>query len=303
MTSGFLDVLVEAYIAALFLGFATLHPAAFAIIGLLGSLMFIGAVLPYILSRDIASTLATVIGLLMYLSLLVWVATHMRELALMFFDQFTAWGAMVSGGAFTAEHFRHPSTVLEMGFRITDPIRQLLVNLGIINGIMQIGTTLLYFAAFVIIMVAFGWAVKDIIMAILSFHFAVMAGPVLIPWILLPVTSGFGEFGINSILGACLRMFLTTAVLGIGVPLFEQAKILLTPGGDATLYSAWGMAFASGIFAVLVHQVASGSSHVGGGINRLLPGSALTLPVSQAASLVTAGGRAVSGMIRGRQTA
>lgn len=297
MTVGFLDILTNTFVAALLGGFQILHGYALPLLALLGGLALLGFLIPQIMEQNIAAILAGLLFMLFYLSVFHYLATNMQHIAMAFFNQFVAWGSMVGGGQFGPGDFLSPSTVMTTGFKIVFPILEAIKRFSLIKATANAGTILVLFGAMVIIVLAFAWATKDIIMAILQFYFALLALPVLLPWGVLTYTRMFFDLGVTWILSACIRLFLLSAALGIGKPLIESMALTFTPGGDPSLFSACMIAVGAGIYAVLIHEVAKRSTLMGMSGSALMPRGLVSMGMAAVSmgwgGLAAAGGAAV----------
>ena len=86
-------------------------------------------------------------------------------------------------------------------------------------------------------------------MMLIEYHLSVMCAAVLIPWGLWSATASVGEFAVGWLTGGFIRALVSTAMLGIALPLFG---LLNRPAeGFITLYNTVMLIGGAFIFAVL----------------------------------------------------
>ena len=301
MNSGFLDIVVQTYISALLAGFNALYPYSFALLGLFGAIAWGIAWIPLIGSGGItgpAAMMMHAVLLLMTFGLYHLVLSNIMGISTAIFTTFAQWGAAVAGGSFQADDFLHPSGILDMAFIAATPIRDYVLSFSGWSLLFNLHMEVLYGLIFLAIIGSFLWVAKDIITTIIEFHFAVLTAPILIPWGILSVFQELAGFSISWILGTSIRIFLTSAALGIGVPLFRNIAPSVTPGGDPTLYSGIVLGFSSFIFALLSHYIPQRAAMIAGrGMALALPGMMFTTPAGGALRYAASG---VSRVIRSR---
>lgn len=297
MDVGFFDAITQAFLVALESGFLVLHHWSLVILSSLAGFVWIMTVLPMAAAGMspagiIAAFGALILGIGIYWYLIV----HMHSIAMGFFDLFAGFGASVSGGTFTAEQFHHPSAVFEMSFIASRPLVDFLNNhtgwAVLFNGHM----VLIYAITILIIVGAFLWVIKDVMITLIEFYFSLMVLPVLFPWGLLTQTSFFAEFAVSWVMSSCIRVMLLSAVLGIAVPIFQAFGPTMTAGQDPTLYSAVIMACAAIVFAILAHHIPLRAAAIGGrGMALALPGTIMIPPGTGAAVRTATNGLSSAG--------
>src|SRR5215831_11376933 len=88
-------------------------------------------------------------------------------------------------------------------------------------------------------------------MTILEFNLAAMVAAVLLPWGVFPALAFFSEFVIAWLTGTLVRVLLTAAMVGLGLPLFRTLQFTLSSGGDPTFYSGVLVGGSALLFATL----------------------------------------------------
>jgi hypothetical protein len=101
-------------------------------------------------------------------------------------------------------------------------------------------------------------------MVLIEYYMAIMCAAVLIPWGVISTTAFFTEFSIGWITGGLVRIFVTTAMLGIASPIFQNVTVKTTQGGDPTWYGGIAIALASGLFAILSWVIPGRAAHIAG---------------------------------------
>jgi type IV secretion system protein TrbL len=294
MDAGFLDTLVQTYVTAFQQGFGMLHALSLGLLGLVGGVAW-GANLIHVIQAGmpLGGILAQLCLVLTSFAVHVLLITNMYSWAFGFFDLFTRWGASITGGAFSAEQFLSPSTVWTIGFTVSRPLIDFVMDMGALAVVKNIGPIFIALIAVLVIILAFLWVTKDIMLTILEFHLAVMIAPILFPWAILSHTAELAAFVISWFFAGCLRALLIIATVGIGIPLMEGLIPTFTAGGDPTLYSSLVMLGSSLMFLFIVNEVAKRAATVGGrGYALGLPGAALVPPHVVNAALTLVGGAA-----------
>jgi type IV secretory pathway TrbL component len=190
MDAGFLDTIVQTYAAAFQRGFGILHVISLGLLGLVGSVAW-GANLITVIQAGVpmGGVLAQLCLVLVTLAVHVLLITNMYSWAFGFFDFFAQWGAAITGGTFSASMFLSPSTVWSMGFTISWPLIEFITQMGAVKILKNIGPLVVALVAVLVIVLAFLWVTKDVILTILEFHLAVMLAPMLFPWAILSHTA------------------------------------------------------------------------------------------------------------------
>jgi type IV secretion system protein TrbL len=121
-----------------------------------------------------------------------------------------------------------------------------------------------YSLAYFLIVLAFAFVALHLMMTLIEYHLAVLAGTVLIPWGVLNPTAFFSEFSLGWLTGGLVRVLVTAGIVGTGRPLFATLTANLSAGGDPTPYSALVIAIASGVFAILTWVVPGRAAAIAG---------------------------------------
>jgi type IV secretory pathway TrbL component len=301
--AGFLDHVVQTYATAFQQGFGILHRVSLGLLGLVGSVAW-GANLITVIQAGLplGGVLAQLCLVLVSFAVHVLLITNMYSWAFAFFDLFAQWGASITGGTFSAAQFLQPSSVWSLGFRVSWPLIEFVSGLGVVKIITNIGPLIAALLAVIVIVLAFLWITKDIILTILEFHLAVMLAPVLFPWAILSHTAEFAAFVVSWFMAGCIRVLLIIASVGIAVPLMGELVPTFTAGGDPTIYSSLVMLGSALMLFFIVNEVAKRAAAVGGrGYALGLPGATIVPPsvVSAAGAVLSTGGSwAVQGASR-----
>ena len=304
MNAGILDTITTAFVAAIGGATITLTQQSLKILAVAALLAYCVAMWPLVLSQGEA--LGSFLLIIVRIGIFYWLCVGLAALALAAFDSFVVWGTMPSGGRFGAADFLHPSRTVDLGFKAVWPLEYALAKMSGMPTSWHLLIT--YTLAKVVIIVAFGCVAFHLMMTLIEFHLAVMAGTILVPWGILGPTSFLAEFALSWITAGLIRVFLTVVIMSISVPLFETLKMAETPGGDPTAYSAFIFAITAGIFALLAWQVPKRAAQVGGrGMALALGGEVLAhgAQTGYRAVLTAAGGigQAVRGTSRLMQAA
>jgi type IV secretion system protein TrbL len=148
------------------------------------------------------------------------------------------------------------------------------------------------------ILVSFACIALHLMMTIIEFNLAVLAGTVLVPWGVLQPTAFFTEFSIGWITGGLVRVLITAAMIGIALPLFDTVRPTMTAGGDPTLYSALVAGLTSLVFAILAWVVPARAAAIAGrGVSLAVHGGTIvagTAVAGRAAAVGYRGARALA---------
>lgn len=303
MNAGSLDTIVQAFASSLQQGGQILSSYSLGILAFAAIVAWTSSLWPILLSNQ--HGLATALLLAIRVGVFYWISTSLAAMALAAFHTFLGWGTAVGGGSFSASSFLSPSTMLDYGFVAAKPIQDFLQRFSGMTAIWNMPTVLTYIIAFWIVVLSFVLVVFHLVITIVEFHMAVMAGAVLIPWGALSATAFLSEFAISWIIAGLIRVLLTAAILSIAIPLFSTLALTTTPGGDPTLYSAMVFAATAFIFAILAWQVPARAAAIGGrgmalgltgGI--LLPSSGVRAAQTAGRAVATMGGSAITGASR-----
>src|SRR5262249_46311499 len=136
------------------------------------------------------------------------------------------------------------------------------------------GTMIAYSLAFYAIVIGFFLIALHLMMTIIEFNLAVMAGTVLIPWGVFPALAFLGESSLSWIIGGLVKVLVTAALVSMALPLF--ARVVFTPssGGDPTFYSATLCGLVSLLFAILAWVIPGRAGAIASrGVSLALSGS------------------------------
>jgi type IV secretion system protein TrbL len=272
------DAIARGFTAALGMGFQVLHGYSLPLLGILAAIHFYQVASAAVMygHGSMGDALAGSLLLLLRVGIFYWGLTHLWTMAEAALHTFIGWGAQAGGGAFTLTDFLSPSSIWDMGWRISKPIDDLIARHSGWQVLFNAPDLLMYALARLCIVVAFWGAALAVLMTIIEFNIAVVAGAVLIPWGILSATSSLCEFALSWLLGSCVRSLLTALIMAIGSPMLQQLPIT-SVGGDPTIYGACTVAGASVVLAILIWAVPKRAALVAGrGMALGLGGDVLT---------------------------
>ena len=110
-----------------------------------------------------------------------WLLVNLSPLATAAFDTFLQWGIAPAGGV-SAATFQAPSQIINLGFRAAGPIKLFIDRLAGWSAMWNFFTLAAYVAPWWIIVIAFACVALHLMITIIEYHMAVLAGAVLIPW-------------------------------------------------------------------------------------------------------------------------
>jgi type IV secretory pathway TrbL component len=231
-----LDTLLQAYIAALLHGFGVLHVLTLPLLGLVASLAFFRGMFPLIRAGIHPGEIwAHVLLMVFSLAGYVYLLSNFRDLSLGIFDLAADLGARIGGLSGSA--LTKPSGVIDAGAKALTPITEFVERHSGWEALKNIGTLMQMSLIYDVVLFAFIGIALNMSLTVISWHFSVLLGTVLLPWAPLGVTAFISEWVLGWIVGMTVRMLIMTALIGISIPLFERLVITLTPGGDP---SFWG---------------------------------------------------------------
>jgi hypothetical protein len=159
-----------------------------------------------------------------------------------------------------------------------------------------------YSLGYWVIVVSFAAVALHLMMVLIEFYMAVMCAAVLIPWGVVSVTAFCTEFSIGWVTGGLVRMLVTTAILGIAQPIFQDLFVKTTPGGDPSFYGGAVLAIASLIYGILSWVVPGRAANIAGRGVSLARQAGTVLSTAAGAGrgvlMVTSAIRGVSQMMR-----
>jgi type IV secretory pathway TrbL component len=152
-------------------------------------------------------------------------------------------------------------------------------------------TLAIYLFAWLVIIGSFAMLAYEAIAALLNYHLAVMASPVLFPWGVLRHAGFLAELSVAWVVAGLIQVFLMAAIMGISVGLFEMASQLPNPAADRDpgISKAMVMAIIAAFSAGLAWTVPKRAASLGGrGMALALTGADIYLPLWRAAAPVGA---------------
>src|SRR5712691_3865814 len=303
MNTSILDTITAAFVGALQAGTAALAAFSLPLLGVFAIIAFYVQVGPLVASGgvQVGDAVASLLLTAVKTGVFYWLLVNLSPLADTAFQTFLQWGVAPSGGV-SGAIFLAPSKVLDVGFVLATPIRDYTDRLIHWAAVWNWPTLLTYTLTYYLILLSFGFIALHLMMTIIEYHLAVLAGAVLIPWGVLQPTAFFAEFSLGWLTGGLVRVLVTGAIVGIAVPLFSLVKVATTSGNDPTFYSALVVAITSGIFAILSWVIPGRAAAIAGrGVSLALHGG--TLVAGAAGGLrgvlaVTSAVRGISSLMR-----
>ncbi len=297
MDAQVLNDIVSQFVQTLEAGTATLGQYSFGILAIAATLAFYFQFMPHLASGGggVGDALAGVLLLILKIGIVYWIILYLPDLARAAFDTFTLWGGAAGS---TRVDLLNPGAIVDTGFRVARPIRTFTDNLWdwlSKDPFMLITYSLAYYA----IVIAFGLVALAMMLTIIEFNLAVMAGTVLIPWGIFPALAFLAEASVGWIPGGLVRALLTAAMVGVGKPLFEGLKFTFSSGGHPTFYSGLVCGLTSLIFAVLAWTVPARGGNLAGRGVALVLGSDVIAGAASGARWAMLGGGLVRGAVQG----
>lgn len=295
MNAGFFDVILQAFIGALQTGFNNLTVYSLPLLGFAALIFYCTTLWDVVMHPGDGFGLSTVlmtavcIGVWYFFTISIWAFANAA------LTTFMGWGA-TAGGGFSGEAFLSPSGIVNVGFRAAFPVQAMLLKFEGISALYNFPTVLAYMVAYWLIILAFVLVAVQMMMTLIEFWFAVLCAAILFPvGLLRHVGHDLAGFAISWFVAGLVRVFLTIALMGISLPLFDGLALTTTPGGDPTLYSAMIYACSAAVFALLSWAIPARAAAIAGrGMSLGLSGSVL-LPTTGVRA-VMAGGRGLIGM-------
>jgi P-type conjugative transfer protein TrbL len=304
MDTTILDTIATTFVSALQAGQSTLTTFSLPLLGVLAIITFYVQVGPLVASGGVltgdvlAGTLLTVLKV----GVFYWLMQNFVPLANAAFDTFLQWGVAPGGMGVSAETFRAPSAIIDVGFRIATPIRDFTDNLVKWAALWKWPTLLTYALTYYVILLSFAFIALHLMMTIIEYNLAVMVGLVLVPWGVLSPTAFFSEFSIGWVTGGLVRVLVTAAMVGMAIPLFDQVRPNMTGGNDPTFFSAIVCGLASLVFAILSWVIPGRAAAIAGrGVSLAIHGGTLVAGAAGAGRgvlLLTTAIRGVSQLLR-----
>jgi type IV secretion system protein TrbL len=302
MNSTVLDQIVATFAAAIDGGFVALAASSLALLSVFGLISFYTHMPAVVMGgAQVGETLASFLWAVLRIGVFYWLVYHLYGLTFAAFLTFMQWGLAGTGGqTLTVADMLHPSTIIDAGFAAAYPIQQFIAAYGSgISGALNRGihfwTVDTYLAVYWLVVLAFAFVAVAMILTLIEFKLAVMASAVLLPWGVLTHVAFISELSIAWIMASLVRVMLTTAIVGIGVPLFGIFTPNTTPGGDPTQYSSIMMVIVAIIFAILAWEIPKRAATIGGrGMALALGGDTLLLPAYSGVRMTIAAGTAAA---------
>lgn len=224
------------------------------------------------LGDTLAGLLVYVMGVMGYYYLMVNLFP-MAEAALATAIQ---WGLAGSGSTpLTAEMITHPSFIMQEGLKAAYPVADQASWLQRIWSSVKMVNHPGDLVAYWFVVLAFLAITAHHMMLLIEYHLAVMCAAVLIPWGLWSATASVGEFAVGWLTGGFIRALVSTAMLGIALPLFG---LLNKPAeGFITLYNTVMLIGGAFMFAVLAWVIpARAASIASRGMSLAIHGGTVT---------------------------
>jgi hypothetical protein len=255
ISTDLIDQITAAFLAALQAGGANLGLYSLAILGVCATIAFYkeyAVVMVYGtgLGEALAGLLLFAVGVMGY----YWLMVNLYPMATAALATAIQWGLAGTGGTtVTYDMIQRPSFIMQEGLKAAFPMadqgtwfQQVWATLKMVN---HPGDLLAYW----FIVLAFLAITAHHMVMLIEYHLAVMCATVLLPWSLWSATASVGEFAAGWLTGAFVRALVSTAMLGIAVPLFSLLNRPAT--GFITLYNTVMLIGAAFIFAVLAWVV------------------------------------------------
>jgi hypothetical protein len=255
ISTDLIDQLTAAFLAALQAGGTNLGLYSLAILGVCATIAFYkeyAVVMLYGtgLGEALAGLLLFAVGVMGY----YWLMVNLYPMATAALTTAIQWGLAGTGGTtLTYDMIQRPSFIMQEGLKAAFPMadqgtwfQQVWATLKMVN---HPGDLLAYW----FIVLAFLAITVHHMVMLIEYHLAVMCATVLLPWSLWSATASVGEFAAGWLTGAFVRALVSTAMLGIALPLFSLLNRPTT--GFITLYNTVMLIGAAFIFAVLAWVV------------------------------------------------
>ena len=251
ITTALIDDITAAFLAALATGGTNLGVYSLAILSLCATITYYKDYAMVImhgtgLGDALAGLLVYVMGVMGY----YWLMVNLFPIAQAALATAIQWGLAGTGGtSLTAEMIQKPSFIMTEGLKAAYPMadqaswfERIWASVKMVN---KPGELVAYWC----VVLAFLAITTHHMMMLIEYHLSVMCAAVLIPWGLWSATSSVGEFAVGWLTGGFIRALVSTAMLGIALPLFG---LLNKPAeGFITLYNTVMLIGGAFIFAVL----------------------------------------------------
>jgi type IV secretion system protein TrbL len=277
ITTDLIDEITAAFLAALQLGGQNLGVYSLAILSLCATIAYYKEYAMVVmhgtgLGDALAGLLVYVMGVMGYYYLMV----NLFPVAQAALATAIQWGLAGTGGTIlTAEMITKPSFIMQEGLKAAYPaaeqaswFQRIWASVKMLNHPGEL-------VAYWFVVLAFLAITAHHMMMLIEYHLSVMCGAVLIPWGLWSATSSVGEFAVGWLTGGFIRALVSTAMLGIALPLFG---VLNRPAeGFITLYNTVMLVGGAFIFAVLAWVIpARAASIASRGMSLAIHGGTVT---------------------------
>jgi type IV secretory pathway TrbL component len=277
LTSSLIDDITAAFLAALQTGGQNLGVYSLAILSLCATIAYYkeyAMVMMYGtgLGDALAGLLVYVMGVMGY----YWLMVNLFPIANAALATAIQWGLAGTGStSLTYEMITKPSFIMTEGLKAAYPMADQAswferIRMGL-KMLENPGDMIAYW----FIVLAFLAITAHHMMMLIEYHLSVMCAAVLIPWGLWSATASVGEFAVGWLTGGFIRALVSTAMLGIALPLFGM---LNRPAeGFITLYHTVMLIGGAFIFAVLAWVIpARAASIASRGMSLAIHGGTVT---------------------------
>jgi type IV secretion system protein TrbL len=278
MNATILDDITQAFVTALQGGTQTLAAYSLPLLLVFATIAFYLQVGSGLMSGAVAvaDALGGLLLLVLKIGVFYWLLVFLPQWTTAAYETFLLWGAAPTAATFSNATFFQPSALVNLGFAVAGDLYDMANRLSIWTRLNHPFLLWGYSIAYFLTVLAFALIALHLMMTIIEFNLAVLAGTVLIPWGVLHPTAFLTEFSLGWLTGGLVRVLVTGAIVGIGRPLFSAITTTLTVGGDPTAYSALVVAIASGIYTVLAWVVPGRAAAIAGrGVSLALHGGTL----------------------------
>jgi hypothetical protein len=251
LTTDLIDQITAAFLGALAAGGANLGVYSLAILSVCAAIAFYKEYAMVVmygtgLGDALAGLVTYCLGVMGYYYLVV----NLFPIANAALATAIQWGLAGTGGTpLTVEMINRPSFIMQEGLKAAFPIvdqaswfERVWASIKMLN---QPGDLVAYW----FFVLAFLAITAHHMMMLIEYHLAVMCAAVLMPWSLWSATASVGEFSLGWLTGGFIRALVSTAMLGIALPLFTLLNRPAT--GFISVYNTVILVGGAFIFAVL----------------------------------------------------
>ena len=202
MTSGIFDDITRAFVTTLEGGTVSLGAYSLPLLGafaLIGWYWTFGRALAAG-GGQMGDALAAALLYAVNIGVAYWLLVNLSGMATASYQTFLQWGMAAGGGAATGVMLT-PSTVVDLGFQIAEPIHATANRLTGWTGLWNMPQIMMLDIASTAIVAAFPFVAVALMVTQIEYHLAVMVGAVLIPFGIFGPTAFLTEFCIGWITG------------------------------------------------------------------------------------------------------